>query len=100
MVERIEWSERAEHIFMCILEFYALRNGNKIYSRKLNNQIHRTIDLLKKNPLLGKKTDIENVRVVFKSDYHVHYKVSDKILRILLIWDGRQNPKSLTIDSN
>ncbi len=95
MAKRIVWSERAERVFKGILEFYAIRNGTKTYSRKHNNQIRKTVSLLIKHPLLGRETDIENIRAILKKDYEIYYKIENEDINIVLVWDVRQNPDNL-----
>jgi plasmid stabilization system protein ParE len=57
MVRRVVWTSRAEAIFSEILKFYFKRNGTKEYSRKLNAEIKQLLNLVKKHPYIGKKTD-------------------------------------------
>ena len=97
MVRRIIWTKRASIVFSKVLQFYIKRNGNKIYSKKLNTEIKQIIDLLGKHPYLGKKTDKENVRVLIKSNYQIFYKLKKDKIIILLVWDTRQDPNSLEI---
>jgi len=59
MARRIIWSKLALDVYNKILEFYNQRNGNKIYSRKLNQEIKHTISLLKEQPNLGKVTQTD-----------------------------------------
>ncbi len=64
MVRRIIWTSHADKIFTSILDYYIQRNGTKAYSRKLNNEIYTTLNLLKKSPFLGIHTNFEHVRVL------------------------------------
>jgi len=99
MAKRVVWSSRADWIFTKILEFYIERNGTKTYSQKLNNEVLSIVSILSKQPFLGIKTDIENLRVIIKGDLKIFYQIEmDKIL-IHLVWDCRQNPKSLNINN-
>jgi plasmid stabilization system protein ParE len=92
MAKRVVWSSRADWIFTKILEFYIERNGTKTYSQKLNNEVLSIVSILSKQPFLGIKTDIENLRVIIKGDLKIFYQIEmDKIL-IHLVWDCRQNP--------
>jgi plasmid stabilization system protein ParE len=95
MVRRIVWTSLADKIFTSILEFYIIRNGSKTYSRKLNNEIHTTIRLLKKSPFLGTHTDLENIRVLIYKNYKVFYQVEIEEIIVHLVWDTRQNPQRL-----
>jgi plasmid stabilization system protein ParE len=97
MVRRIIWTSRAELVFSWILEFYFKRNGTKLYSHKLNDEIKKIIKLLLKHPYLGKKTEIENVHVLVKGDFKIFYKIEPEEIVILMVWDCRQDPDDLKI---
>lgn len=97
MARKIIWTSRAEEVFHRILEFYLRRNETKTYSRKLNAEIKQIINLLKKFPFLGISIDIENIRVLIKSDFRIFYKIMPEEIVILLIWDCRHNPEDLKI---
>lgn len=95
MVKRIIWSSKAEQIYSGILKFYVQRNGSKTYSKKLNVEVSKFINLLLKHPFLGKKTSLSNSRVLIKGNYKIIYKIYPEELVILLFWDNRQNPEKL-----
>jgi toxin YoeB len=97
VVRRIIWTSYAEDTWRKILEFYIIRNGSKTYSRKLNSEIAQLINLIKKFPLLGISTDLENVRILIKWDFKIFYKITPDEILILLIWDCRQNPKDIEL---
>ncbi|WP_309877009.1 type II toxin-antitoxin system RelE/ParE family toxin [Chryseobacterium sediminis] len=48
------------------------------------------VRLLADHPAIGRKTDIENVRVKIVKDYLIFYEFSASELIILSIWDGRR----------
>lgn len=95
---KIEWSLEARLDLLDILEFYILRNGNSVYSKKLNTQINNSIKLLVKNPFLGKQTDDPSIRALITSDYHLIYEVFDKLIMIIMIWDCRRDPEDKVTD--
>ena len=95
MARRVTWTRKAERIFSDILEFYAERNGNKTYSRKLSSEIKQIVSLLTKQPFIGIRTDAENIRVVVKGDFKVFYQLQPEEIVIILVWDCRQNPGKL-----
>jgi len=98
MVKRkIEWSSQAKTDLSNILEFFYIRNGSKTYSKKLNLKIRKAIRLLSKHPLLGIQSDIENIRALVEGDYAIFYQLTEGTIRIITIWDCRQNPVNLTI---
>ena len=61
---RIVWSKNAEFIFRKILEFYAKRNGTKVYSKKLSKEIKQYLKILTKQPYLGRRTNYKNLRII------------------------------------
>ena len=46
---------------------------------------------------MGRTTDIHGVRVKIVRDYSIFYEIYNGELRILTIWDGRQDPEQLKI---
>ena len=97
MVKRIVWTQRAIAIFQNILEYYFVRNGTKTYSSILNKEIKELISFLKKHPFLGRKTEIDHIRVLIKGEYKIFYRIDKQEIIILLIWDCRPNPDSLNL---
>jgi plasmid stabilization system protein ParE len=95
---KIEWSLEARLDLLDILEFYIQRNGNSIYSKKLNTRINNSIKLLAKNPFLGKQSDYPSIRALITGDYHIIYEVFDKLIMIIMIWDCRRDPEDKVID--
>ena len=94
---RIVWSPEARQQINEILRYYANRNKSKIYSRKLRLLLQENIQLLQKQPYLGKRLsdNYDNYRVLFISYYHLFYEVTDNFLYIHDIWDGRRNPENI-----
>ena len=98
MVKRkIEWSSQAKTDLSNILEFFYIRNGSKTYSRKLNLKLRKAIRLLSRHPLLGIQSDVENIRALVEGDYAIFYQLTQETVRIIMIWDCRQDPDNLTI---
>lgn len=95
---KVEWSLEARLDLIDILEFYIKRNGNSIYSRKLNILINKIIKLLVKNPFLGKQTDDPSIMAMITGDYQIIYEVAEKLILIVMIWDCRRAPKDKVIN--
>jgi len=72
---KVEWTAEAKQDLKDILQFYISRNGNSLYSKKLNSKINRSIHLLAKNPLLGIRTDDSDIRALITGDYQILYEV-------------------------
>lgn len=94
---KVEWSIEARLDLFDILEFYYQRNGNAIYSRKLNSKINKSLKLAIKNPLLGLQTDIGSVRAIVTGDYQIVYEIIEKVLLVVMVWDCRRNPEDKII---
>ena len=98
MVKRkIEWSSRAKADLSTILEFFYILNGSKTYSKKLNSKLRKTIRLLSVHLLIGIQSDVEDIRAIVEGEYAIFYQISEETIRIITIWDCRQNPDNLTI---
>jgi len=89
---KIEWSIEARQDLISILEFYIQRNGNAIYSKKLNSRIKKSIKLLSKNPLIGTQSETDSVRALITGDYQIIYEIFDKLILIIMVWDCRRIP--------
>ncbi|HPE78087.1 MAG TPA: type II toxin-antitoxin system RelE/ParE family toxin [Draconibacterium sp.] len=95
MVKRIIWTSRADQIYTYILEFYIQRNRSKTYSKKLNSEVKKLVQLLSKHPFLGKKSALPNIRISIKGNFNIIYKIYPEEIGILLFWNSRQNPNKL-----
>jgi toxin YoeB len=99
MVRRkIIWSPRAKHDLFAILDFYFQRNGSITYSKKLNFSIRKSIRLLEKQPEIGRRTDITDIRNLTEGDYNIFYEIKSITIEIVTVWDNRQNPGRLIIN--
>ena len=94
---KIEWSTEAKSDLLTILNFYIQRNKNATYSKKLNDDINKSIKLISHNPFIGIKTDFETVRALITGNYQIIYEIFDQIVLIIMIWDCRQNPNDKRI---
>ena len=95
MVKRkVIWTIKANKERKDILEYWMQRNKSKTFSIKLNKLILYNVRLLADHPAIGRKTDIENVRVKIIRDYLIFYEFSAFELIILSIWDGRRENRS------
>ena len=97
MAKRVIWTKNAQKDRKEIFEYWNERNKSKIYSKKLNTLFNHSVNLLKSRPEIGKKTDIENVRIKIVRDYLIFYELSENIIYILTVWDSRQDPSELEI---
>ena len=93
MAKQIIWTKRAQEERKEILQFWRVRNQSTSYSKKLNGLIKKAVKLVAAHPNIGRRTDIENVRVKLVRDYLIFYEESEEQIFILSIWDNRRNPE-------
>jgi toxin YoeB len=94
---KIIWSKKATNKLLGILEFYDHRNKSKNYSLKLYKRINDEIAILKNQPEIGIKTEIESVRGLIIADYILFYEYNQEQIIIHTLWDSRQDPVNLKI---
>jgi plasmid stabilization system protein ParE len=94
---KIIWSHRAKIKHLEILEFYYRRNQSKSYSQKIYKEIKKSVNLLKKQPRLGLKTDDPTVRALIVGDFIVFYEFTKSEIIVHTLWDCRQNPDDLKV---
>ena len=94
MARQIIWTISAQTERREILEYWVKRNKSMIFSKKLNKLIITNLREIGKNPLIGRKTDIADVRVKIIRDYLIFYEITPKSIFVLSIWDGRRDNSS------
>jgi plasmid stabilization system protein ParE len=94
---KIVWSHRARIKLFMILEFYSERNKSKTYSKKLYTRFNKEVSLLLKQPDIGIKTELLNVRGLIVDEYILFYEVTSEMIIVHALWDSRQNPADLKI---
>jgi len=93
MVRRkIIWTVYAKDDLKEILAFYIRRNGNSVYSKKLNQRIKKTVSYLLKYKEIGRPTDLTGIRVIIEGDYQIFYENFGYRTEVLMVWDTRQDP--------
>ncbi|MCT4331057.1 type II toxin-antitoxin system RelE/ParE family toxin [Elizabethkingia anophelis] len=94
---KIIWMQKANIERRDILEYWIDRNKSKKFSIKLNKLIVGTIKQIAENLGIGRKTNLENVRVKIIRDYLLFYEFDENYLKILTLWDGRRDENSLQV---
>ena len=95
MVKKIIWSKTAKASKRDILIYWNNRNKSNIFSQIVDKLIHDGIKSISEFPASGKVTSNKGIRIKIVRDYLVFYKFNSEEILILLIWDGRRNPKDL-----
>ncbi|MFY1047771.1 type II toxin-antitoxin system RelE/ParE family toxin [Chryseobacterium sp. GP-SGM7] len=88
---KISWTKEANIERKEILEFWIDNNKSKTYSIKLNKLFIKSLKQLAENPMIGRETDLKNVRVKNVRNYLVFYEFSSVQIKVLSVWDGRRN---------
>lgn len=78
---KVIWTKKATVERREILEYWISRNKSKSYSIKLNDLFVTAVSRLAVYPAVGRKTDIENVRVQIIRDYLLFYEYDDRYLK-------------------
>jgi len=94
---KIIWSHRARIRLLMILEFYSERNKSKTYSKNLYTKFNKELSLLLKQPEIGIKTELVNVRGLIVDEFILFYEVTSEMIIVHTLWDTRQNPTDLNI---
>jgi len=94
---KIIWSQRATIKLFEILDFYTNRNKSKSYSTKLYKKFTKELNLLRKQPDLGRTTDDESVRGLIIEEFILFYEITEDRIIVHTVWDCRQNPEDLRI---
>ena len=90
---KIIWTKTANLERKEILEYWILRNKSKRFSVRLNYLILQTLEVLRENPTIGRRTNVDNVRIKLIRGYLLLYEFTVSELIILSIWDARRDIK-------
>lgn len=94
MAKQVIWSKLAHQDRQEILAFWINYTKSYAYSKRLNQLFENTADLISKHPKIGKKTEVQDVRIKIVKDYYFTYREKETKIEILTIWDSRQDPKN------
>jgi len=97
MAKQIVWTVRAQHDRERIFGYWNERNKSTVYSNKLNSIFKKTLILISDYPHLGKRTNFDQVRLKIINNFYLFYKITDKHLVVLSIWDCNQDLKNLNL---
>ena len=97
MVKKVIWSQSAQNDRKQILAYWKKRNKSNAYSLKLFALFKDSVSTISIYPEFGKATEKKNIRFTIVKDYLIFYEIETNYLKILRIWDSRQNPVSLKI---
>ena len=96
---KIEWTRKAEHLYLETLDFWIKHNNSATYSKKILKHVSEKEDYIANNPYAGQELfDIPSVRyVVVLRKFLIFYRINNKTIEILSFWDGHKNPQDLEL---
>ncbi len=97
MVRRLIWSVEARNSRKSIFEYWNNRNKSKAYSNKLNLLFNANLQIVLKLPEFGITTKNDVDKLIIVSHFEIIYKITEKEIVVLDIWDTRQNPEYFPI---
>ena len=97
----VKWTKHAMQEKSTILRYWIKRNGNSVFSKKIEKESRNAIKRASQHALLGKEVeDFENVRqLTVLSDYSIFYTVAENKIIVLSFWDNRRDPKDRKFES-
>ena len=94
---KINWTEKANLERKEILQYWITRNKSKTYSSKLNKLFIDSLAKVSESPTIGRPTEFDHVRVKIVRDYLLFYEYDETVLKVLTVWDGNREEKTLEI---
>ena len=91
----VVWTRTADIQYVGILAYWIKRNGSSVFSKKLVELVSERTQQIAQNPLLYKRTDLNDTRVASLGNFSIYYKFNDTEIIITAFWDNRQNPEKL-----
>ena len=98
MVNRkVVWTRNAEIQLQKLLDFFVFRNRSNQYSQKLYRKFKSELKFAAKNPEIGIRTKLNQIKGLIISDYILFYEITEDKIIVLKVWDSKQNPDKLDI---
>jgi len=96
MEVKVLWTDTALSQLESIYDYYKAKASPAI-ARKLVKTLVETTILLESNPLMGTKEPLLSdrpfeYRFLLKNNYKIIYRFNDNFIRIVSVFDCRQNP--------
>lgn len=96
MEVRILWTDTALSQLEDIYDYYKIKASPRIAKKLVKTLIEETI-VLESNPLIGVKEPLLSkrpfeYRFLVKNNYKIIYRFNDNLIRVISVFDCRQNP--------
>jgi len=93
----VRWSERSINDKLMVFSYWIERNQSIAYPVKLENLFNDALETVAIFPFSGRATEVKNVRMVIVRNYKLIYRISEKLIEIITVWDSRRNPSNFKI---
>ena len=94
---KIEWTVNAVLTKKSIFYYWNNRNKSTVYSQKLNQLFTTTLRSIENHPEASIAIKKENIRAILVKDYYLIFEITELNIKVLDIWDTRQNPQDFPI---
>jgi plasmid stabilization system protein ParE len=99
MVVRVLWTDSALSQLEDIYDYYKIKASPRIAKKLVKTLVEETI-VLESNPLTGAKEPLLSdrpfeYRFLVKNNYKIIYRFNENLIRIISVFDCRQNPKKI-----
>lgn len=99
MEVKVLWTDSALSQLEDIYDYYKLNASTRIAKKLVKTLVEETI-VLESNPLIGVKEPLLSekhyeYRFLVKNNYKIIYRFNENLIRIISVFDCRQNPKKL-----
>ena len=95
MARKIEWTKTSIQDRFGIYKFWIEKNKSDSYSKILEILFNEAAKLVSEFPEIGTETDFPGLRVKVIKSYKLFYIDDSETIKIIRIWDTRQNPQNL-----
>jgi hypothetical protein len=94
---KIDWTINAVLTKKSIFRYWNNRNKSTVYSQKLNQLFTATLRTVENSSEASITTKKENIRAILVRDYYLIFEITELNIKVLDIWDTRQNPQNFPI---
>ena len=99
MEVKVLWSDTSLNQLQGIFDYYSIKASLAVAKKIIKNIVNKSI-LLESNPLLGAKEPLLNnrpfeYRFIVESNYKIIYRFNENVVRIVSVFDCRQNPQKV-----
>ena len=92
---KVVWSNTAIKQRRAIFEYWNKNNGSTKYSNRIRLLVNKRIDLIKSQPHLFLKTDLQDTHVTVIENFKLFYRIYPDLIMVTAFWDSRQDPEKL-----